>query len=58
MAKKKTVTREYTLQMRVTDEEYKIIEKKASSLGLTTSNYMRLVCLNASIDILFNSSGG
>lgn len=54
MAKKKDVTREATLQMRVNDEEYKMIESKANALGLTISNYMRMVCLNASIELSIN----
>lgn len=55
MGKKKNVTRENTMQMRVNDSEFNIIEGKASSLGLTTSNYMRLVCLNANVEVLFNA---
>ncbi len=43
--------RDKTLQMRVTEEEYNIINEKANLLGITTSNYMRMVCLHAKIDI-------
>lgn len=54
MAKK--AQREKTLQMRVTDEEYKKIEEKSNSLGLSISNYMRMVCIHAKIDILLNDN--
>ena len=43
--------REKTYQMRVTDDEYNIVEKKASMLGLVASNYMRMVCLHATVNI-------
>ncbi|HRC81760.1 MAG TPA: hypothetical protein PLF27_10280 [Sedimentibacter sp.] len=49
----KETTRNKTLQMRVNDEEYKKIEEKANSIGLSISNYMRMVCLNCKIDISF-----
>lgn len=52
--KKKDITRERTLQMRVNDEEFAIIEEKANLIGLTTSNYMRMVCLNAKIEVTLN----
>lgn len=52
--KKKDITREQTLQMRVSEEEYKIIENKANMIGLTTSNYMRMVCLNTRIEVLLS----
>jgi hypothetical protein len=52
--KKKDVVREHTLQMRVNDDEYAIIEQKANQIGLTTSNYMRMVCLNARIEVSIN----
>ncbi|MCL5071912.1 MAG: hypothetical protein M1308_13615 [Actinobacteria bacterium] len=47
----KATPREKTLQMRVTDEEFLIIEEKAKLLGLSVSNYMRMVCLHARLDI-------
>lgn len=47
----KSTQRDKTIQTRVTEEEYQIIEEKANFLGLTTSNYLRLVCLHAKIDI-------
>lgn len=53
MAKEKEVKREHTLQMRVSDEEYSRIESRAKEIGLTISNYMRMVCLNCKIDIAF-----
>lgn len=54
MAKEKEVKREKTLQMRVNDDEYSRIEARANSIGLTVSNYMRMVCLHCKIDISFN----
>lgn len=38
-----------TCQMRVTDEESRIVQSKADALNLSLPNYMRMVCLNASI---------
>lgn len=40
-----------TIQARVLDTEYCIIEKKAKFLGLTVSNYLRMVALHANVDI-------
>ena len=54
MANKKDIVREKTLQMRVNDEEYAAIEEKANEIGLSMSNYMRMVCLHCRIDIAFN----
>lgn len=50
---KKSATRDLTLQMRVNEEEYKIIEDKAKSIGLSTSNYMRMVCLCSDVKIVY-----
>lgn len=50
----KEVQREKTIQTRVTDEEYKAIEDKADFLGLSISNYLRLIALHARIDISVN----
>ncbi|MCT4584092.1 MAG: hypothetical protein N4A54_04120 [Peptostreptococcaceae bacterium] len=50
------MARPKTLQMRVTEEEYDVIEKKAKSLGLTISNYMRMVCLHVKIDFSIQPS--
>lgn len=52
----KVTQREKTVQCRVSDEEYEVIEKKAEALGLTVSNYLRMVCLHARIDISFNGT--
>lgn len=54
MPKKKSSTREHTLQMRVNEDELKIIEEKAEKIGLTVSNYMRMVSLNANIKVTIN----
>lgn len=43
--------REKTIQTRVTDEEYKVVEEKANFLGLSVSNYLRLVALHANINV-------
>lgn len=43
--------RDKTIQTRVSEEEYRIIEEKANYLGLTISNYLRLVALHTKIDI-------
>lgn len=40
-----------SIQARVTKNEYEIINGRASLLGLSVSNYVRLVCLNASVKI-------
>lgn len=47
----KALQREKTIQTRVTDEEYKIVEEKANFLGLSVSNYLRLIALHAKVDI-------
>ena len=52
----KEVQREKTIQTRVSDEEYSIIEEKANFLGLSVSNYLRLIALHARIDISVNPS--
>lgn len=52
----KEVQREKTIQTRVSDEEYSIIEEKANFLGLSISNYLRLVALHARIDISIKPS--
>ncbi len=39
-----------TLQMRVSEEENKIITSKAARYGLAISEYMRLVCLHGNIN--------
>jgi len=54
MAKEKEIKREKTLQMRVTEEESSRLEDKANEIGLSVSNYMRMVCLHCNIDISFN----
>jgi uncharacterized protein (DUF1778 family) len=54
MVNKKEVVREKTLQMRVNDDEYTEIERRASSIGLSISNYMRLVCLQCNITISYD----
>lgn len=54
-APKKGVIRERTLQMRVNDEEHAIIEQKSNQLGLTTSNYMRMVCINARVEVFIST---
>jgi predicted DNA binding CopG/RHH family protein len=47
---KKTVTTRSTIQARLTSDEFDIIKNKADALGLTTSQYMRTVCLNGVMD--------
>lgn len=54
MAKEKEIKRDKTLQMRVNDDEYARIEEKANDIGLSISNYMRMVCLHCKIEISFN----
>lgn len=51
----KPLLRDKTIQTRVTDEEYKIVEDKANFLGLSVSNYLRLVALHTRIDISIES---
>ena len=45
-----TVTTRSTIQARLTSDEFDIIKNKADVLGLTTSQYMRTVCLNGVMD--------
>lgn len=40
-----------SIQARVTKDQYNIIEKKADALGLSISNYIRMVCLKADINV-------
>ena len=40
-----------TIQARVFDEEYDLIEKRADAAGLSISDYLRLVALAAKIDV-------
>jgi predicted DNA binding CopG/RHH family protein len=44
-------TRDKAIQVRVTDEEYKLIEQRADYLGISTSNYLRMVSIHCTIDI-------
>lgn len=43
--------RNKTLQFRVNDEENDIIEQKAKQIGLTVSNYVRMVSMNADVKV-------
>jgi uncharacterized protein (DUF1778 family) len=43
--------RNKTIQARVSEEEYAFIEERADFFGLTISNYVRLVVLNANIEV-------
>lgn len=52
----KVIQREKALQTRVSDEEFVIVEEKANQLGLSISNYLRLVALHARIDISIKPS--
>lgn len=47
-------TRNKAIQIRVNEDEYKAIENKAEILGITISDYMRMVCLHADIKVLVN----
>ncbi len=40
------------VQIRFSEEEYKLMEEKAVKLGLTVSAYLRLVALNADIGVI------
>jgi len=43
--------RDKSIYVRVSEEEYKKIEKKAEKLSINLSDYIRLVCLNSEINI-------
>lgn len=45
--------RKLTIQIRVTDDEYNLIEDKALNMSVSTSNYMRMICLHSNVYILF-----
>lgn len=47
----KIATRDKTIQTRVSGDEFKIVEEKANFLGLSISNYLRLIALHTKIDI-------
>lgn len=47
-------TRKKAIQFRVTEEEYNQIEEKANLLGVTLSNYVRLVALHSDIKVFIN----
>ena len=40
-----------SLSIRMTDEEFEAITNKAKSYGISTSEYIRLVALNAQISV-------
>jgi uncharacterized protein (DUF1778 family) len=40
-----------TIQTRVHEEEYLLIEKRASSLGLSISDFLRMVALLAKVEV-------
>lgn len=44
------------IQIRVSDEEYKTIESKATKLGLTVSAYLRYVAINAKVEIVLGQN--
>lgn len=47
-----------TVQCRLSDSEFKEIEKKADELGLSVSSYLRMICLKASVNVSFNFENG
>lgn len=50
----KSIQRGKTIQTRVSEEEYSLVEKKADTLGLSISNYLRMVALHSTINIYVN----
>lgn len=48
-------TRLKTVQCRLSEEEFKDIEKKAEQLGLSVSSYLRMICLKAEVKIYLNN---
>lgn len=50
----KSILREKTIQTRVSDQEFNMISEKAERLGLSVSNYLRMIALHAKIDISVN----
>lgn len=49
-----TANRDKSIQIRVSEDEYKAIEEKAYELGLSVSNYLRMVAMHCKIDIFLN----
>lgn len=45
------LNRNITPQCKVTKQQFSIVQKKAKQLGLSISQYMRFVCLNADITV-------
>ncbi len=43
-----------TVQCRLSDDEFKEIERKSSELGLSVSSYLRMICLKADVKISVN----
>lgn len=43
--------RNKTAQARLTDEEFEFVEERAKKFGISISNYVRLVLLNANIEV-------
>lgn len=41
-----------TIQTRVYEEEYNLIEKRANTLGLSISDYLRLVVLATKVKVI------
>lgn len=46
--------RNKTIQCRLSELEYKEVEKKANELGLSVSSYLRLICLKAKVNVTVN----
>ncbi|MBQ3420284.1 MAG: hypothetical protein IJH34_01160 [Romboutsia sp.] len=47
-----------TVQCRLSDYEFKEVEKKANELGLSVSSYLRMICLKANVNVSFNFENG
>lgn len=45
------LSRDKTIQTRVTDKEFKRIDEKSNFLGLSMSNYLRLIALHANVKV-------
>lgn len=48
---KEVIVRSKVIQCRVSDDEYKEIEAKATKMGLSVGSYLRMLCLVAKVDV-------
>jgi uncharacterized protein (DUF1778 family) len=51
-----TLNKQRAINIRINDDEYKQIQKKANELQMKLSEYVRFVCLNAKVEVKIEKS--